>query len=415
MTSKIKTTFQYSIYPVFMLSAFFFILLGIQSGINQYVTTISVILVYGFIILMLEKILPFEKDWLNGNDWNLDLTYYIINYTIKTIAQISFIWIASYLQLFNWFPVSLPFGVQVIIALTLIDFFLFYVHWISHKYEWLWKLHAIHHSSERLYFLNGEKRHALHQILEGLPGVFLCLIIGAPQEVVVAALALLAINMMMQHTNLDYKAGVLKHFFCVAELHRWHHRADYEDAQVNFGAWLTIWDKIFKTNFDSENIMGREDIGEIGIKEEPNFPKSYLKQVLYPFSSRIQKKAKETGLLLILLSISTTVFSQTDTDNIIGKWTKDKSSLTVEVFKKEKTYSVKITDAEEKIQINKIIIWNLEYDSKNNEWNNGELQLPDMTHSVSCYIKMKDKNTLKITGYHGLKIFGSSEIYHKKK
>ena len=284
MTARIKSAFQHGIYPVYMLSAWLLILWGIQTDLNQYLVTIPVIIVYGFIILLLEQLMPFEKDWLNGSDWNLDLTYYIINYAIKTIAQISFIWLAAYLQLFSWFPVNLPFGVQVIFALIIIDFFLFFVHWQSHKYEWLWKLHAIHHSSERLYFLNGEKRHGLHQVLEGLPGILVCMMIGASQEVVVSALALLAINMMMQHTNLDYKAGILKKLFCVAELHRWHHRADYKDAQVNFGAWLTIWDKLFKTSHDSSRIVRREDIGDIGIKEEPNFPKTYLKQALYPFN-----------------------------------------------------------------------------------------------------------------------------------
>lgn len=278
-----KKLFQYSIYPIFMMSACALILWAMQTGINQYLATVPIIALYGLIALLLEKAMPFEKQWLNGTDWNLDFIYYLINYIIKVSAQFSFIWLSTYLVFFDWFPTSIPFWMQVILALVMIDFFLFFVHWQSHKYLWLWKLHAIHHSSERLYFLNGEKRHALHQILEGGPGIVVCLFIGVPQPVVVAALALLAINMMMQHTNLDYKAGILKKFFCVAELHRWHHRADYKDAQVNYGAWLTVWDYLFKTNYDDPKIYNSEGIGEIGIKEEPNFPKTYVTQMIYPF------------------------------------------------------------------------------------------------------------------------------------
>ena len=281
-----KKIFQYSIYPIFMMSAWALILWAMQKGINQYLATVPIIATFGLIALLLERAMPFEKQWLRGTDWNLDFIYYIINYLIKVSAQFSFIWLSTYMVFFDWFPTTLPFWVQVILALTLIDFFLFFVHWQSHKYQWLWKLHAIHHSSERLYFLNGEKRHAIHQILEGGPGIIVCLIIGTPQPVVVAALALLAINMMMQHTNLDYKAGLLKKFFCVAELHRWHHRADYKDAQVNYGAWLTVWDFMFKTNYDDPRIYDSEGIGEIGIKEEPDFPKSYLKQMMFPFKKR---------------------------------------------------------------------------------------------------------------------------------
>ncbi|WP_407938458.1 sterol desaturase family protein [Oceanococcus atlanticus] len=31
----------------------------------------------------------------------------------------------------------------------------------------------------------------------------------------------------------------------VAELHRWHHKRDYEDAEVNFGEVWMIWDHLF--------------------------------------------------------------------------------------------------------------------------------------------------------------------------
>lgn len=278
-----KNFFQYSIYPVFMLSAFFSIIWLMKSGTNQYLSTVPIIAVYGLAALLLERWMPFEKNWVNGTDWNLDFTYYIINYLIKVSAQFTLIWLAVWIPFPQWFPTTLPFWMQVLLALTIIDFFLFFVHWQSHRYGWLWKLHAIHHSSERLYFLNGEKRHALHQILEGSPGIILCLVIGTPQPVVVVALAILAINMMMQHTNLDYKAGILKKFFCVTELHRWHHRADYKDAQVNYGAWLTVWDHIFKTAYDNPKIYHTDGIGEIGIKEEPNFPRTYWKQFWYPF------------------------------------------------------------------------------------------------------------------------------------
>lgn len=238
-----KKIVQWTIYPVIMLSSAWLLINGIRYGYNPYIVTLPVISVFGFIILFLERWMPYEKDWVKGkNDWNLDLTYYIINYSIKLAAQYLFIWLAATISFLNWFPLTAPFWLQVILALTIIDFFLYVVHWQSHKYLFLWRLHSIHHSSERLYFLNGEKRHALHQILEGGPGIVACLVIGAPQPVVVTALALLAINMFMQHTNLDYKAGIFKKVFCVAELHRWHHRADYKDAQVNYGAWLTVWD-----------------------------------------------------------------------------------------------------------------------------------------------------------------------------
>lgn len=313
---RAKTIFQYAVYPFVMLSTAAILIIGMNSEYNYYLVSLPVISLFGLLILILERYFPYNKTWLTNWDWNLDLTYYAINYCIKLFAQFQFLWLSKMFIFPNIFPTNIPFWIQVILALTVIDFFLFFVHKISHKYEFLWKLHAIHHSSERLYFLNGEKRHALHQILEGAPGIIICLLIGTPHSVIVTALSFLAINMFMQHTNLDYKAGILKKLFCVAELHRWHHRADYQDAQVNFGAWLTIWDYFFGTAYDDPKMQ--TSLGEIGIKEEPNFPKSYFKQMLYPYSSKIQKQSKLL-LLIPVLFFTSNSFGQ-NADDILGKW-----------------------------------------------------------------------------------------------
>ncbi len=287
----LKKLFQYGIYPAVMLSAAAILIYGIQKGYNYYLVSITTISVYGLIVFLLERRLPYERKWLDGWDWNLDFLYYIINYIIKVVAQLQFLWLSAIFDFPRIFPTELPFWLQVVMALTIMDFFLYYIHKISHQYLFLWNLHAIHHSSERLYFLNGEKRHALHQILEGAPGIIVCLLIGTPPVVIVTALAILAINMFMQHTNLDYKAGILKKVFSVAELHRWHHRADFADAQVNYGAWLIIWDYLFGTVYDNPRMV--RQLGDIGIREEPNFPRNYAGQFLYPFSREIKEESEK--------------------------------------------------------------------------------------------------------------------------
>lgn len=396
-----------------MLSASVLIIEGINSGVNQYLATIPVIALYGFFALILERWMPYEKNWLNGTDWNLDFTYYIINYLLKVIAQFSLIWLAMLIPFPQWFPTEPPFWVQVLLALTIIDFFLFFVHWQSHKYMWLWRLHAIHHSSERLYFVNGEKRHALHQILEGGPGIVVCLLIGAPQPVVVAALSILAINMMMQHTNLDYKGGIFRKIFCVAELHRWHHRADYKDAQVNYGAWLSLWDRLFKTAYDEPEMRG--GIGEIGIAQERNFPKSYIAQFFYPFSRKLQQKSK-TATLILLFVLSIPSYSQNTSDDLIGKWKIDDGSKIISVEKNGGKYIGKISwvrDPNLQSEVGKKIMWDLRFDSKNNEWADGEIQMPDMAHPADVFIKFKNEDVIIVTGYHGMRLFGKSKSFSK--
>lgn len=41
---------------------------------------------------------------------------------------------------------------------VVLDFSLHNVHSVSPRVAWLWRFHAFHHSSERVYWLNGEGR-----------------------------------------------------------------------------------------------------------------------------------------------------------------------------------------------------------------------------------------------------------------
>lgn len=285
MKKVIQKLGQYLIYPIIMLTSFVVISTLLERGINQYLATLPIIGLIAIFILFIEKLYPYDKDWLHSKgDFNLDTIHYLVNYGIKLVAQILFTVFVGRYTFLDVFPTQLPFYLQIILSLVIIDFFLFFGHWLSHKSKFLWKYHAIHHSSLRLYWLNGEKRHPLHQIFEGAPGIIMCLLIGAPYLSVVGALSFLAINMMLQHCNIDYRAGFLKKVFSVAELHRWHHRTDYKDAQVNYGAWLIIWDIIFGTYYDEPHVY--KGVGEVGIAEEPNFPRNYFGQFIYPFKRK---------------------------------------------------------------------------------------------------------------------------------
>lgn len=359
-----KKIIQYTVWPLLFGSAASAMIILFETGTNHYTATLSVLVFFAIIILLLEKIMPFEKDWIKSKgDINLDTTYYIVNYCIKLIGQFAFAYLLAQYSFINWFPVGFPFAVQVFLALVIIDFFLFLVHWQSHKYEFLWKLHSIHHSSERLYWMNGEKRHAFHQLMEGSPGILVCLFIGTPQPVVVCALGILAVNMMLQHCNIDYRTGWLKKIFSVAELHRWHHRADYKDAQVNYGAWLIIWDHLFGSYFDEPKIY--KGIGEIGIAEERNFPKNYWKQFLYPFSKKVQRRAKTTVMIMTLFLSSIAVSAQTKTDDITGNCQMPDGSQKM-VYKEDgkdygKMYWVK--DVSKQTEVGKKVIWDLRHDN----------------------------------------------------
>lgn len=285
----LKKIFQYSVYPLIVGGGAAVIIYAVGNNVNYWSIIPPVLIAAAITVFVLERVLPYQTN-PEPPPLATDITHYAVNYGIKQFALMLYAQLVGTLGIFgNLWAEYLPFGVQVLLALVIIDFFLYLVHRWSHENDFLWSFHQLHHSSEQLYWLNGEKRHPLHQVMEGFPGITAVMIFGAPPIAVISALAILALNMMLQHGNIDYRAGFLRYVFSVAELHRWHHVRDAERSKVNFGAWLVFWDLIFKTySHPTGKVSWDKRANEIGVEE--SHPKTYFAQILFPFQNIFSQK-----------------------------------------------------------------------------------------------------------------------------
>lgn len=229
-------------------------------------------------VALLERIQPYQVSWLNSHgDLLADVIHALVN--LGLLSASAYTLHALRIDLPSIWPDWWPAWAQVLFAGAVMDLGLYLMHRWSHHSHWLWRLHAPHHSPERLYWLNGERRHPLSAALLAGPGLITVVLLGAPPSIISAWLTLLAIHLAFQHANLDYRLGPFRHLIGVAEIHRWHHKRDYEDAQVNFGEFWMIWDQIAGTFLDKPNGVVS---GEIGLRDT-RFPKDYLAQLRWPF------------------------------------------------------------------------------------------------------------------------------------
>src|SRR5688572_32132155 len=58
-----------------------------------------------------------------------------------------------------------PLWLEAIVAIVLLDAGNYAVHWLMHRHEALWRIHAVHHSSPTLDWLATFRSHPLEQIL----------------------------------------------------------------------------------------------------------------------------------------------------------------------------------------------------------------------------------------------------------
>ena len=232
-------------------------------------------------VAVLERVQPYQQEWNEDHDdTRVDILHAAFSLTlIITVVEIVSI-ARSFLPIATLWPFEVSLVWQLLLAGLIIDFGLWFMHWLSHRNEVLWRLHALHHSSERLYWLNGERRHPISAIVLSSPGLMVVILLGAPANVIGAWFAIVGVHLAFQHANLDYTVGGFRKLLGVAEVHRWHHKREYEDAQVNFGEFWMLWDQLFGTYREGQNGVVA---GEVGIRDA--MPLGYTEQLTWPFRS----------------------------------------------------------------------------------------------------------------------------------
>ena len=252
-------------------------------------TALSLILViYGLIFAPLERLLPYSRNWLEGgNDISVDIMMFFsgIFWSIfsKFLLQLLMIvylidWLRPYGH--DIWPSFLPGAVQVFLFILLKDFFRYWYHRWMHEIPFMWRWHAVHHSVERLYWLNGIRSHPLEIIVQTLIwAVPLALLQPSEDIVMVSVLMALSIG-IFQHANIGLKLGFWEYIFSIGDNHRYHHHNTKEIGDSNYGGEFIVWDILFGTFHKPE---GERPTDDIGIGTSPNYPLTMAGLMIAPF------------------------------------------------------------------------------------------------------------------------------------
>lgn len=272
---------RYATYPTLMAGVLATALL-VADGVAPAWPLLAAVAAVGIaLVAVLERLLPFEAAWVaDQGDTRADVVHALVNWALLSAGAFAVHVATDVAALPRVWPEAWPAWAQLALVAVVFDLGLYAMHVLSHRWPWAWRLHAIHHSAERLYWLNGERRHPLSAGLMAAPGLLVIALLGAPPILVSAWLAVVAVHLAFQHANLDYRLGPLRRWIAGAETHRWHHKREYEDAQVNFGEFLLVWDRMFGT-FVEPAVTLRAD--EVGLRRR-DMPANYLGQLRWPFA-----------------------------------------------------------------------------------------------------------------------------------
>lgn len=237
------------------------------------------------LFFLLERWRPWRRRWLSGwSDLRVDLPLILLaapaGFLIVQPAVALAGRVARALDSGLW-PQHWPLIAQGLLALLLGDFFRYWFHRAEHAWLPLWRIHATHHSAERIYFLNGPRLHPLEIALSGVLQQVPLVLLGASEQALALSLALTVAIGRFQHGNLALTLGPLNYVFSAPTPHRWHHARDPRTAACNFGGDVLVWDLLFGTFFLPRD---REPSDDVGIPDGDAFPREIAGVLASPFS-----------------------------------------------------------------------------------------------------------------------------------
>ena len=229
-----------------------------------------------------ERLVPYTSAWNNDRgDLGRDIVHFLVNESMSLVPLLIvpiFIVAAAPAPVSPLWPSAWPLLAQVVFTLTVFDLGQLLFHQASHRWDPLWRLHAVHHSVERMYGFNGIMKHPIYQILASVVSLAPLVLLGMPDAFSLVIVFCTFIQLLLQHSNTDYRTGWGRHIIATAEVHRFHHLRG-KDGDINFALFFSFWDRLFGNAYYAERGLETRDIG----LDYADYPMGYLGQLAAPF------------------------------------------------------------------------------------------------------------------------------------
>jgi len=287
-SKKSVKTFAYPGLIAFGIALYYIlIILGVNVKYASYASAI-----FGAtVITFLEIYFPYRNEWL-GRQFDVinDSIYMVVQIVVPLLLtySIAFLLVGEMgsiqSSLAAIWPHNLPVWSQVVLMLLSADLFRYWLHRFSHEWTWLWRLHAVHHSPHKVYWLNVGRFHPLEKALQFMFDALPFILMRVSEDVLALYLVFYSINGFFQHCNIEVRLGFLNYVISGPELHRWHHSSIPEESNQNYGNNLIVWDLIFGTRFLPDN----KQVGDLGLQNR-NYPLGFFSQLKTPFIKGIEQ------------------------------------------------------------------------------------------------------------------------------
>jgi sterol desaturase/sphingolipid hydroxylase (fatty acid hydroxylase superfamily) len=239
--------------------------------------------------------------WWRKRDLITDLCYALLPRLFNLYAQIALLIIgiallygvheagdlASFMKSGIGPLAGLPFWQQVILYLLGNDLVMYLTHRAFHTAR-LWRIHAVHHSTEELEWTSATRFHPIDQAFHGGLADVVMLLLGISPDVLIWLAPWSVGSSALVHANLDWTFGPFRYVLASPVYHRWHHTSAERGGSSNFAGTFPLYDVLFGTFF-----MPRGERPDAYGQDDPALPRDFLGQLVYPFRPKRKAESAE--------------------------------------------------------------------------------------------------------------------------
>lgn len=205
----------------------------------------------------------------NGYRWlnNMALTF-LNTFLVRLAVPITLITLAIKFQeekvgLFN--HLSWPLWLEFTLSFLLLDMIIYWQHVVFHKIPLLWRLHRVHHTDIDFDTSTALRFHPIEILLSIAVKAATLFIFGISPITLLVFEVVLNFSAMFNHSNISFPTKIenwLRAFIITPDMHRIHHSVLRPETDSNFGFFLSVWDRLFRSYIPkSKNNLQQDDIG----------------------------------------------------------------------------------------------------------------------------------------------------------
>jgi len=149
--------------------------------------------------------------------------------------------------------VDLPYWLEVVVGVIVLDFVIYLQHVMFHTIPVLWRLHMMHHADLDFDVTTGLRFHPIEMVLSMVIKLSVVVLVGPAALAVLIFEVLLNATSMFNHGNIRLPLSIdrrLRLLVVTPDMHRVHHSVTIRETNSNFGFNLPWWDRLLGTYRD---------------------------------------------------------------------------------------------------------------------------------------------------------------------